>query len=219
MHNSDTESDMVLMRQNFVPLLEANGVDLVLNGHNHLFERTYLIDSHYGNSSSFTADMLKNGGDGREDGEGAYHKPTRGPAPHEGAVYATVGDSGAQLYNLVSFPAMFYGESAFGSLVVDVSGNRLDATFVRYDGATNDHFAIIKGPINNMELSIARVGANISVSWPVNAEGYVLQASPAVGLSANWQTITTGIVTNGNANVFLFTPAGPSNGFFRLQKQ
>ena len=34
-HNSDTESQLIEMRQNFLPILEANGVDLVLCGHSH----------------------------------------------------------------------------------------------------------------------------------------------------------------------------------------
>ena len=49
-HNSDTESNLIDMRQNFLPMLEDNGVDLVMSGHSHSYERSYLINGHYGNS-------------------------------------------------------------------------------------------------------------------------------------------------------------------------
>ncbi|HKG81120.1 MAG TPA: metallophosphoesterase family protein, partial [Pyrinomonadaceae bacterium] len=90
-HDSDTESFLVQMRQNFLPILEEAGVDLVLAGHSHSYERSYLIDGHYGLSSTFTNAMKKDGGSGRPDVTGAYSKPTLGPGTHEGAVYAVAG--------------------------------------------------------------------------------------------------------------------------------
>jgi len=47
-HNSDSESDLISIRTNWVPILEAYGVDLVLSGHSHVYERTMLINGHYG---------------------------------------------------------------------------------------------------------------------------------------------------------------------------
>jgi 3',5'-cyclic AMP phosphodiesterase CpdA len=52
-HDSDSENSMVQMRTNVLPILEAHGVDLVLCGHSHSFERSMLIDGHYGLSNSF----------------------------------------------------------------------------------------------------------------------------------------------------------------------
>ena len=43
-HDSDTEYELVGMREVFLPILEANGVDLVLTGHSHDYERTWLIN-------------------------------------------------------------------------------------------------------------------------------------------------------------------------------
>ena len=51
-------SRQIALRQNAVPLLERYGVDLVLTGHTHAYERSYLIDGHYGLSDTFT-DALK----------------------------------------------------------------------------------------------------------------------------------------------------------------
>ena len=85
------------MRQNFLPILEDAGVDLILSGHSHTYERSFLIDGHYGTAATFTNAMKKDGGNGRADGTGAYNKSTPGPGPHEGAVYAVAGSFGTNL--------------------------------------------------------------------------------------------------------------------------
>ena len=40
----------------------------MLSGHSHTYERSFLIDGHYGTSSTFTNAMKKDGGSGRADG-------------------------------------------------------------------------------------------------------------------------------------------------------
>jgi acid phosphatase type 7 len=47
-HDSDFQQDMTNVRTKIVPLLEAAGVDLVLSGHSHSYERSYFIRGHYG---------------------------------------------------------------------------------------------------------------------------------------------------------------------------
>jgi hypothetical protein len=42
-HDSDAEWDLIQMRQNALPILEAGGVDLVLCGHSHGYERSMLL--------------------------------------------------------------------------------------------------------------------------------------------------------------------------------
>src|SRR5688572_25498648 len=70
-HNSDTESDLIQMRQNALPILENYGVDLVLSGHSHSYERSYFIDGHYGLSGTFSSMHQIDSGDGRVSGDGA----------------------------------------------------------------------------------------------------------------------------------------------------
>ena len=96
-HNSDTETELVQMRQNALPMLEAHGVDLVLTGHSHSYERSFLLDGHYGTSSTLTPAMKKDAGSGREDGTGAYEKATPIGGQHEGVVYAVAGSSADQV--------------------------------------------------------------------------------------------------------------------------
>jgi hypothetical protein len=175
-HNSDTETELVQMRQTFLPILEEAGVDLVLAGHSHSYERSYLIDGHYGTSSTFTNAMKKDGGSGRPDASGAYGKPTLGPGTHEGAVYAVAGSSGQTSGGLLNHPAMFISLNNLGSMVLDINGDTLDAKFLRENGEVWDYFRIVKGvagpvlPVAPSGLSAVAVSrTQINLSWADNS--------------------------------------------------
>jgi hypothetical protein len=153
-HNSDrlddTYGNLVGMRERVVPVLESYGVDLVLCGHSHSYERSFLLNGHYGYSGTLTPQMIKDSGDGRPDGTGPYRKGTLGPGPEEGAVYVVAGSSGwvtGDIWTLTAYqhPAMFIKLKELGSMVIDVNSNRLDAKFLRETGAIDDYFTIIKG--------------------------------------------------------------------------
>ncbi len=147
-HDSDSESQLIEMRQNFLPLLEAGGVDLVLSGHSHAYERSQFINGHYGFSTSFNSTNVVQPGSGREtNGLGAYRKPDglgEPPLGHRGTIYTVAGSSGQTSGGTLNHPAMFFSESALGSLVLDFSANRLDAVFLRETGAVDDSFTLIK---------------------------------------------------------------------------
>lgn len=152
-HDSNVEKQLIEMRENALPILEAGGVDLVLTGHSHSYERSFLLDGHYGVSSTLTAKMKKDGGDGRPDGNGAYRKPTFGPGVHEGAVYVVAGSSGKITgkedkriaRGFLDHPAMLVSLYRLGSFIIDVNGNRLDATFLSELGERLDYFTMLKG--------------------------------------------------------------------------
>ncbi|MBB5034020.1 hypothetical protein HNQ65_003611 [Prosthecobacter vanneervenii] len=143
-HNSDTETELMEMRANILPILENGGVDLVLCGHSHCYERSYLLDGHYGLSSTLTSAMKKNAGDGRPAGNGAYIKPLTGPRDHFGAVYSVTGSAGQTSGGSLNHPAHYISLNNLGSLVLDVNGTTLNATFLRETGAVNDSFTLIK---------------------------------------------------------------------------
>jgi hypothetical protein len=164
-HDSDNVLDsggrMQEMRQNALPILESGGVDLVLTGHSHSYERSFLINGHYGDSSTFEippGSHLVNGGDGRPGGDGAYAKPTLGPGPNEGAVYAVAGSSGQISGGSLNHPVMFISLNQLGSMILDVDGNRLDALFLTSTGVQADGFTILKGvpPNSAREWAIYR---------------------------------------------------------------
>ena len=175
-HNSDLETELAEMRTNALPILEEYGVDLVLSGHSHSYERSYLIDSHYGTSSTFISSMKKDGGSGRPEETGAYNKPTAGLAPHEGAVYAVAGSSSRISGGVLNHPAMFISLNYYGSMVLDVNGGRLDALFLRENGIVEDSFTIIKGPPATppeapSTLSASAVSTTaIHLTWTDNSE-------------------------------------------------
>lgn len=143
-HNSDSETQLIEMRSNILPVLEQGGTDLVLSGHSHSYERSYLLDGHYGISTTLTAGMKKDAGDGRPAGNGSYVKPLTGPRDHFGAVYAVPGSSGQISGGSLNHPAHFISLNNLGSLVVDVNGPRLDASFLRETGVVADTFTIQK---------------------------------------------------------------------------
>lgn len=147
-HNSDnpldSEGKMRDMRERVLPILDSTGVDLVLCGHSHTYERSYLLNGHYGLAASLTPAMKLGAGDGRPDGSGPYTKAHSRSRPFEGAVY-TVAGSSAQVGAVTAIPCMVTSLSAMGSMVIDVVGNRLDARFLDATGAVRDSFAIVKG--------------------------------------------------------------------------
>jgi hypothetical protein len=147
-HDSDSTSDssgrLVQMRENVLPILEDWGVDLVLCGHSHVYERSFLLDGHYGFSSSLLPSMLLDDGDGRVNGDGAYQKATQGPAGHEGAAYVVAGSSGQVDGGSLDHPAMYYSEGVLGSVVLDFEGDRLDCTFIDDDAGVRDSYTIVK---------------------------------------------------------------------------
>lgn len=145
-HNSDTESRLIEMRENALPILEEYGVDLVLGGHSHSYERSFLLTGHYDVSGTLAPSMVLDNGDGREGGDGAYFKDGSAPLANDGAVYTVAGSSGkATGSGSLNHPAMFYSIKNLGSVVLDIDGNRLDAVFISQTGAVLDSFTMING--------------------------------------------------------------------------
>ena len=147
-HDSDTEGNLYEMRNNFVPMLEDNGVDLVLSGHSHSYERSYFINGHYDYSYTFNPvqhSVGKNGvGDGRLDGDGAYDKGSGINSVNDGAVYITTGTAGKISGGSLNHPAMFYSVNELGSCVLEVKGDQMNVKFIRENGTIDDYFTINK---------------------------------------------------------------------------
>ncbi|HEX2749637.1 MAG TPA: metallophosphoesterase, partial [Verrucomicrobiales bacterium] len=179
-HNSDYEFELVEMRENILPILEAQGVDLVLCGHSHCYERSYLLDGHYGLSTTLTSAHRKGPGSGQEDGDGPYYKSSAGMAPHQGAVYVTAGSSGQISGGSLDHPAHFVSLNNLGSVVVDVSGTRMDVKFLRESAAPgaepvfDDYFTIIKGVA--------------PPPTPVVTRGPYLQKPSSSAMTVRWRT-------------------------------
>ncbi len=141
-HDSDRWRDswgrMVDMRAHFLPVLEAGGVDVVLSGHSHMYERSVLLTCHYGHSTTLQPDMVLDGGRGTP-----YRKPA-GRVSHGGTVYAVVGSTANLDHGPLDHPAHAVSLRELGALLIDVEGERLDARFINAHGEVSDHFSIVK---------------------------------------------------------------------------
>jgi hypothetical protein len=147
-HDSDVEKDsggrMKDMRVHFMPVLEAGGVDLVLTGHSHVYERSWFIDGHYDVSATFdSAVHIKQAGNGRADGDGAYRKKA-GRVAHAGEVSVVAGSSGKTSEGPLNHPAMVVSLAELGSVVIDVDGPKLELAFINDAGVKRDWFTILK---------------------------------------------------------------------------
>jgi hypothetical protein len=199
-HNSDTETELIQMRQTFNPILEAGGVDLVLTGHSHSYERSFLIDQHYGLSSTFSAGNIIDGGSGSD--PNPYEKPAGLPG-HQGAVYVVAGSSGQISGGTLNHPAMFISLNVLGSVVLDFTTNRLDLQFLDSAGAVRDNLAIVKssGPPPAPTGLAANAGDNrVDLSWNAapGADSYTVKRSTVSG--GPYTPIGTGISTTSFAD-------------------
>jgi len=140
-HDSDVEVNLVEMRENFLPILENGGVDLVLSGHSHSYERSFLIDSQYGLSTTLSSTNIVDGGSGRD--PSPYQKPS-GAVAHQGAVYTVAGSSGQISGGALNHPVMYISLNVLGSVIVDVLTNRMNVSFLDSTAVVRDYFSILK---------------------------------------------------------------------------
>ena len=147
-HDSDVEVNLLEMRENAVPILDDYGVDLTLTGHSHSYERSYPIDGHYGDSTTYDPlTMRLDAGDGDENGNGAYTKPVAGPNPHGGIVHTVAGSGSIIGGGILDHPVMFSSMNVHGSVVLDIDGPRLDVAFLSRNGVIMDQFTVVKGQL------------------------------------------------------------------------
>ena len=117
-------------RDLFHPLFDKYGVDLVLQGHVHNYQRSFPLK--FNQESSSKPLVTSNS---RTD----YENPN-------GVIFAIVGTGGVNIHGLSDLaPFMAYQQdSKFGILDMHISDDKLDAKFVSNNGATLDHFSISK---------------------------------------------------------------------------
>ena len=212
-HDSDNDGDsgarMTQMRENALPILEAAGVDLVLSGHSHSYERSYLIDGHYGYSWELQPEMILDGGDGSSKGDGAYERAS-GTA-HAGAVYTVAGSSSKIGGGTLDHPVMVTSQNRLGSVVLDVEGLALHAVFLDDQGIVRDDFSILHlgssgletGPgVDGPHADDPRTGASASALDP----GTLSASSPA-----SWSSVIRfRTLADTNARLTIHDSAGRS---------
>lgn len=160
-HDSDNpnsfDGELVEMRQNILPILENNGVDLILNGHSHCYERSYLIDGHYGYTTQLQTSMILDSTSGSFPTSCAYHKQTQQSKAHKGAVYSVVGCSGKLSGTSSGWPHPVmhkYTNTHLGSMLLEINANQLDAKFILKDSTVYDSFTIMKNVGEKKSLNV-----------------------------------------------------------------
>jgi acid phosphatase type 7 len=174
-HKSDTDPFSITERTNWLPVLEAAGVDLILAGHNHVYERSYMLDNLTGKSTSLTDANKIDTALGRPDVDHAYQKVLG--QPHKGTIFINcesggVSNNADDLRTPFSFtPVVVKGSGCEGSLVIDVNGStQMDVKFLcnALDSTGShiwDHFSIIKTKAaTSVESHSALVPSELSIT-------------------------------------------------------
>jgi hypothetical protein len=163
-HGSDFEQAEMDAREQLLPILDDFGVDLVLSGHSHTYERTGLVTGHYGNAPSLEKSHLVDGGDGDPVGDGPYRKKSTSQAAASGTVYVVAGSpadlrwfTGADSTGPAgtTHPVMVKSLLSLGTLSIEVDGLTLTGNLIDETGAAVDTFRIEKGTRCPTALSVA----------------------------------------------------------------
>jgi predicted phosphodiesterase len=156
-HPTNISSTAQEQRDYWLKELEDCGVDIILQGHNAIYERSFLLDNLIGKTTDLTDENIIDSGNGREDVDGAYYKGS-GINPHQGTIFIEVAPGGYAVNNNANYPIFSYafsGGAIEGSVVLDIdSANRLDGYFLcnRPDSDSSylwDYFTIIKSDTVN----------------------------------------------------------------------
>jgi acid phosphatase type 7 len=168
-HNSDNEWELYTLRQNLIQLFDRFGVDLVLNGHSHNYERSYLLKGHVGAENTFSkAIHCLDSGSAFYDGSPKSCPYIKNGSAAKGTVYAVAGAAGKNGNGQTSFPheaLPFSQVSGNGALYFEVEDNKLQATYLSSDSTIKDRFTIYKN-VNKKQLLATPVSSQtLSASW------------------------------------------------------
>jgi 3',5'-cyclic AMP phosphodiesterase CpdA len=219
-HDSDSEYELIEMREQALPILEAYGVDLVLCGHSHVYERSYLLNGHYGFSQTLDPSMILDATPGRADDGGPYRKPAGALGENRGTVYVVCGNSGQYGgFDYDGFhPAMLVSADGLGSMILRFDNQRLDVQFLRPSGSIDDYFTLDKSQPGETRpiLNVARSTNGATLSWPKTFPVYALESAPYMATNSPWQTATNVSTRIGRTNIVNLNPAEDQK-FFRLR--
>ncbi len=128
------------LRDTYHPLFDKYGVDLVLEGHVHDYQRSFPIKYNPSNPSKPTITNSK---------KNDYNNPT-------GEIYALVGTGGINLHGFSGKSSFISSQqdSKFGVLVIKITsgGSKLEGKYYTNSGSIKDQFSITKsntGSIGN----------------------------------------------------------------------
>ncbi len=163
-HDSDTEIGHIEMRERVMPMLEAAGVDLVLGGHSHIYERSYLIKGAYDTPTTAEGHIV-------DSGDGEENRPYVKTNPDDGNVCIVAGHGGTNVGRDgdEEHVLMHMTELVNGSVIVSVDGDLMRVKNVRMDGVVSDAFSITRGETLALTGPTAAdelvAGSTVAVTW------------------------------------------------------
>ncbi|MAW75933.1 MAG: metallophosphoesterase [Planctomycetes bacterium] len=148
----DSYGRLVRMREFANPVLEAGGVDLVLAGHSHVYERSALIQGVYGYGEAPShpvtdRELIRNDGKILQWDEDRYEQ-----TDSLGTVYVVVGNGGASVRKRGEHPVMVNTQAIHGSGLITVEGDQLLFESVSIEGEVADRVVIdrsSRSPVND----------------------------------------------------------------------
>ena len=189
-HNSDKELELVKIRENFITILERLGVDLILCGHSHLYERSSLMAGHYGMENTFNAAAYN-----LSNSTGTYDGTSNScPYIKDSSNKGVTGSAGKLSPTQTTYPhdAMVYSNAEVGGAsMIEVRGNRLDFKWICADGVVRDQFTMMKN-ITQKTVMKEKKGKTITLTasfvgdyqWsPGGQKTRSIQVIPPVGKS------------------------------------
>jgi len=123
-YSSSRHGSTAAIDASLVPLFDAAGVDLVINGHDHDYERTHPL----------RAGVPSDVGGGPD-----YLDPA-------GTIYVVTGGGGQELYPAGTSPFTARSESVRHAVAIDVTPSTLTVRAVRVGGTPIETFTITKSP-------------------------------------------------------------------------
>lgn len=215
-HDSDTEADLQAIREKFIRILERFGVDIVLCGHAHGFERTSLLRNYYTSNgatpglldANFNASLHSaNASSGRYNGtaNSCAYTYNSGKYNH-GSMYIVAGSAGQIGGGASGYPlnsAVYSNNTNGGSFYFEVDSNRLDAKFISHNGSNGnpvlrDSFTIFKdvnkvtniviGQNDPLTLAASWRG---NYNWPNNANVATRSVQPSTATVGTFNYIVT----------------------------
>lgn len=159
-HNSDKEHDLVKIRENFIRILERYGVDLIICGHSHLYERSRLMNNHFGMEATFNAaEHNLSNSSALYDGSSNSCPYIKDTGTNRGTMYVVSGSAGALGRQQETYPhdAMYYSYNELGGAsMIEVNENRFELKWISADGQIRDHFVMMKDVNKNNIIRIKK---------------------------------------------------------------
>jgi hypothetical protein len=141
-HDSDREKQLIEMRTHIMPILDSGGVDLVLAGHSHIYERSMLVDGAYATPTVAEGVVLDDGdGDPRA---GEPYRKSAGLTPNGGTIQIVAGHGGTKTGRKGTLPLMKKIIVEHGSVIIDIDGDTLRGTMLNKYTEVADVFGLVK---------------------------------------------------------------------------